>query len=75
MQAVAVYSDVPFCYRVASSSAHTVAAEVALADTLDSFASWTLNLGLMLIRLLTPEATPLRVVLREQTQGKHELYR
>ena len=31
---------------VASSSAHTVAAGVALADTLDSSASWSLDLGL-----------------------------
>ncbi|GAB1290467.1 Protein BUD31 homolog [Apodemus speciosus] len=51
--------------RVASSSAHTVAAGVALADTLDSAASWTLDLGLVLIGPLPPEATLLRVALRE----------
>lgn len=59
---------------VASSSAHTVAAEVALADTLDSSASWPLDRGLTLIGSL-PEATLLRVVLKEKTQGKHERYR
>lgn len=56
----AVYSDILqmfFCYRVASSSAHTVAAGAALADTLDSSASWTLDLGPMLIGPLPPEAT------------------
>lgn len=50
-----------------------MAAGAALADTLDSAASWTLDLGLLLIGPPPPEATLLRVVLREETQGRHEL--
>lgn len=72
---VAVYTNVPiFCYRVASLSARTVAAEVVLADTRDSAIFWTLDfVGFYLLGHPPSGAAFLRVVPREETQREHGL--